>query len=73
MEIRSAAILGILQGLSEFLPVSSSAHLILVPWFFGWKAKGIAFDASLHVGTAIAVLAFFGVIGSASPGSQGWS
>jgi len=59
MEILSAAILGIIQGLTEFLPVSSSAHLILVPWFFGWKPEGLAFDVSLHVGTAVAVLAFF--------------
>jgi undecaprenyl-diphosphatase len=59
MEIFAAAILGIIQGLTEFLPVSSSAHLILAPWFFGWKPEGIAFDVSLHVGTAISVLAFF--------------
>jgi undecaprenyl-diphosphatase len=59
MEIVIAAILGIVQGLTEFLPVSSSAHLILVPWFLGWKPEGIAFDVSLHLGTAIAVLAFF--------------
>lgn len=59
MEILSAAILGIIQGLTEFLPVSSSAHLILVPWFFGWKPEGLAFDVSLHLGTAVAVLAFF--------------
>ena len=59
MEIITAAILGIVQGLTEFLPISSSAHLILVPWFLGWKPEGIAFDVSLHVGTAIAVLVFF--------------
>jgi undecaprenyl-diphosphatase len=59
MEILAAAILGIIQGLTEFLPISSSAHLILVPWFLGWKPEGIAFDVALHVGTAIAVLAFF--------------
>jgi undecaprenyl-diphosphatase len=59
MEILYAAVLGIVQGLTEFLPISSSAHLILVPWFFGWKPEGIAFDVSLHVGTAIAVLTFF--------------
>jgi undecaprenyl-diphosphatase len=59
MEILAAAILGIVQGLTEFLPISSSAHLILVPWFFGWEPKGLAFDVSLHLGTAIAVLAFF--------------
>jgi undecaprenyl-diphosphatase len=59
MGILAAAILGIIQGLTEFLPVSSSAHLILVPWFFGWEPNGIAFDVSLHLGTAIAVLAYF--------------
>ncbi len=59
MEILTAAILGIIQGLTEFLPVSSSAHLILVPWFFGWRPEGLAFDVSLHLGTAVAVLAFF--------------
>ncbi|MBP1625398.1 MAG: putative undecaprenol kinase [Acidobacteria bacterium] len=59
MPMVSAAILGIIQGLTEFLPISSSAHLILVPWFFGWKPEGLAFDVSLHIGTAIAVLAFF--------------
>lgn len=59
MEIISAAILGIIQGLTEFLPVSSSAHLILMPWFFGWEADGLVFDVAVHVGTAVAVLAFF--------------
>lgn len=59
MEILAAAILGIVQGLTEFLPISSSAHLILVPWFFGWNPEGLAFDVSLHVGTAAAVIAFF--------------
>ena len=59
MEIISAAILGIIQGLTEFLPVSSSAHLILMPWFFGWEADGLVFDVVVHVGTAVAVLAFF--------------
>jgi undecaprenyl-diphosphatase len=59
VEILAAAILGIIQGITEFLPISSSAHLILVPWFLGWKPEGIAFDVSLHVGTALAVIAFF--------------
>jgi undecaprenyl-diphosphatase len=59
MEIIAAAILGIVQGLTEFLPISSSAHLIIVPWLLGWKAEGLAFDVSLHVGTALAVIAFF--------------
>jgi undecaprenyl-diphosphatase len=52
-------ILGIVQGLGEFLPISSTAHLILVPYFFGWPDPGLAFDVALHVGTLIAVLAFF--------------
>ena len=59
MEIIAAVVLGIIQGLTEFLPVSSSAHLILIPWFFGWDPEGLVFDVSLHVGTAIAVIAFF--------------
>ena len=59
MEIVAAAILGIVQGLTEFLPVSSTAHLILVPWFLGWKPEGLNFDVALHVGTAVAVLTFF--------------
>jgi undecaprenyl-diphosphatase len=59
MELLSAAALGIVQGLTEFLPISSSAHLIVVPWLLGWKSKGLMFDVALHVGTAIAVLAYF--------------
>jgi undecaprenyl pyrophosphate phosphatase UppP len=54
-----AAILGLLQGLSEFLPISSSAHLSLTPWVFNWPAPGLAFDVALHVGTLAAVLWFF--------------
>jgi undecaprenyl-diphosphatase len=59
MELFAAAVLGIIQGLTEFLPISSSAHLILVPWLLGWKSEGLVFDVSLHVGTAIAILAYF--------------
>lgn len=59
MELIFAAILGIVQGLTEFLPISSSAHLILIPWLMGWTPEGIAFDVSLHVGTAAAVLVYF--------------
>lgn len=59
MEFSTAAILGIVQGLTEFLPISSSAHLIVMPWLLGWKAEGMVFDVSLHVGTALAVLAYF--------------
>jgi undecaprenyl-diphosphatase len=59
MEILFAAILGFIQGITEFLPISSSAHLILVPWFFGWEPNGLTFDVSVHLGTTVAVLAFF--------------
>ncbi len=59
MEIVAAAFLGIIQGLTEFLPISSTAHLILVPWFLGWNYEGLTFDVALHVGTAVAVLTFF--------------
>ena len=56
-----AALLGVVQGLTEFLPVSSSAHLILARAFFGWDADqfGLSFDVACHLGTLIAVLAFF--------------
>jgi undecaprenyl-diphosphatase len=59
MELTAAIVLGIIQGLTEFLPVSSSAHLILVPWLFGWEPEGLTFDIALHLGTAIAVLGYF--------------
>lgn len=52
-------ILGIVQGLTEFLPVSSTAHLILIPWFLGLPDPGLYFDASLHFGTFLAILLFF--------------
>lgn len=54
-----AAVLGILQGLTEFLPVSSSAHLILAPWFFGWEDPGLAFDVALHMGSLLALLIYY--------------
>ncbi len=54
-----AIVLGLTQGLTEFLPISSSGHLIIVPWLFGWETPGIAFDAALHLGTLLAVLAYF--------------
>lgn len=59
MESLRAAVLGIVQGLTEFLPVSSSGHLILVPWFFGWEDQGLAFDVGLHLGTLLALLLYF--------------
>jgi undecaprenyl-diphosphatase len=59
LDYRIAITLGVLQGLSEFLPISSSAHLILAPWFFGWPDPGLTFDVALHVGTLIAVALYF--------------
>lgn len=58
-EIFKAIILGIVQGIGEFLPISSSAHLILVPFLFGWGSNSMAFDIALHVGTLLAVLVVF--------------
>jgi len=59
MPIYQAIVLGIVQGLAEFLPISSSAHLILVPWVLGWDDPGLAFDVALHWGTLFAVLIVF--------------
>src|SRR5579885_2278581 len=59
MPLLHAILLGILQGLTEFLPVSSSAHLIIVPWMLGWDDGGLTFDVALHVGTLAAVILFF--------------
>lgn len=59
MTIFQALVFGIVQGLGEFLPVSSSAHLILVPWLFGWQDPGLGFDVMLHLGTLAAVLIYF--------------
>jgi len=54
-----AIILGIIQGLTEFLPVSSSAHLTLTPWLFGWSDPGLAFDVALHLGSLVALLVYY--------------
>jgi undecaprenyl-diphosphatase len=59
MSVWQAIVLGIVQGLTEFLPVSSSAHLLVVPWLLGWEAPGLAFDAALHLGTLAAVIVYF--------------
>jgi undecaprenyl-diphosphatase len=59
MTVIQAVILGLVQGLAEFLPISSSAHLVLTPWVFGWSDPGLAFDVALHVGTLVAVLWYF--------------
>lgn len=58
-DIFRAIVLGIVQGLTEFLPVSSSAHLVIVPWLFGWEPFGLAFDVATHMGTLAAVLIYF--------------
>ncbi len=58
-DIFQSIILGIVQGLGEFLPISSTAHLILTPYFFGWEDPGLSFDVALHIGTLVAVVAFF--------------
>ena len=60
--IFQAIILGIVQGVAEFAPISSSAHLIIVPWLFGWTdplLSGLAFDVALHLGTLAAVVIYF--------------
>ena len=59
MDIFQSIILGIVQGLGEFLPISSTAHLILAPYFFGCQDPGLSFDVALHVGTLVAVVVFF--------------
>lgn len=55
-----ATVLGAVQGLTEFLPVSSSAHLVIIPWFFSWRDPGLAFDVALHLGTLLALLLYYG-------------
>jgi len=59
MSLSHAIAYGIIQGLTEFLPVSSSAHLTLLPFFTGWEDPGLAFDVALHWGTLLAVLVYF--------------
>ncbi len=62
MLILQAIILGLVQGLTEFIPISSSAHLIIVPWLLGWTNPALTslpFDVALHLGTLIAVLIYF--------------
>jgi undecaprenyl-diphosphatase len=62
MTLLQAIILGIVQGLTEYIPISSSAHLIIVPWLFGWHdpaLTSLSFDVALHLGTLLAVIWFF--------------
>jgi undecaprenyl-diphosphatase len=59
MPLIQAIVLAVIQGITEFLPISSSAHLALAPWLFGWKDQGLNFDIALHIGTLAAVLIYF--------------
>ncbi|HHZ88464.1 MAG TPA: undecaprenyl-diphosphate phosphatase [Chromatiaceae bacterium] len=59
MDYFQAFVLALVQGLTEFLPVSSSAHLILVPILIGWEDQGLAFDVAVHVGSLVAVVGYF--------------
>ena len=59
MDIGQIIILAIVQGLTEFLPISSSAHLILLPLVLGWPDQGLVFDVAVHLGSLIAVLVYF--------------
>jgi undecaprenyl-diphosphatase len=62
MQVIQSFILGLVQGLTEFIPVSSSAHLVIVPWLFGWDDpafRSLSFDVALHMGTLVALIAFF--------------
>ena len=59
IDVFQAIILGTVQGLTEFVPISSHAHLILVPWLFGWPDPGLTFDVALHLGTLAALLLYF--------------
>jgi len=79
MTIFESIVLGIVQGITEFLPISSTAHLILVPWACKWQDPGLTFDVMLHAGTLVAILVYFwkdwmqmlsGLLNSFSPGNS---
>lgn len=59
MEFVRAGVLGLVQGVGEFLPISSSAHLVLLPWFLGWEYQGLSYDVALHFGTLLSLIAVF--------------
>jgi undecaprenyl-diphosphatase len=59
MSLFEVVVLALVQAATEFLPVSSTAHLVLVPWLLGWEDPGLLFDIALHLGTLVAVLTYF--------------
>src|SRR5436305_12649305 len=59
MPFYQAIILALVQALTEFLPISSTAHLIIFPWLAGWQDPGLAFDVALHAGTLLALVLYF--------------
>ena len=59
MGIVESIILGAIQGITEFFPVSSTAHLVLLPWFFSWTDQGLPFNVALHIGSLIAIIYYF--------------
>ena len=59
MPLEQIFVLAIIQGITEFLPISSSGHLILVPYFTGWSDQGLASDVMVHVGSVLAIIAYF--------------
>lgn len=75
MELVQAAVLGLVQGITEFVPVSSSAHLILTSYLLGWEDQGLAFDMAVHAGSLLALLAYLRrdlgrVVAAMLPGSS---
>ncbi len=59
MDLLQSIILGAVQGITEFFPVSSTAHLVLLPWFFSWTDQGLPFNVALHMGSLIAIIYYF--------------
>ncbi len=59
MPLYQVVILALVQGFTEFLPISSSGHLALAPWLLGWKDPGLTFDIALHLGTLVAIIIYF--------------
>ena len=61
MDVFQAIVLGLVQGATEFIPISSSAHLVLVPWLLNREAPGFSFDVMVHLATLLAILIYFRV------------